>query len=160
MSTIKSSSENLTLNADGVGSDVVIKNNGTETVRVDGSGTVTATSLNVDTIKNEAGTREYGRCIAWLNFNGTGTVVIRDSLNVSSITDDGRGDYTVSFAQSMANTNYCVTATAGNTSRSWATAYLAGTKTTLNFSLRSASPSNGATFDFEYFDVQIFGGDS
>ena len=48
MSTVKSSSENLTLNADGVGSDVVIQNNGTETVRIDSSGTVTATAFSGD----------------------------------------------------------------------------------------------------------------
>ena len=44
---------------------------------------------------------------AWVNFNGTGTVAIRDSENVSSITDNGTGDYTINFATAMANTNYC-----------------------------------------------------
>jgi len=43
---------------------------------------------------------------AWVNFNGTGTVAIRDSFNVSSITDNGTGDYTVTFATAMSNTNY------------------------------------------------------
>lgn len=47
---------------------------------------------------------------AWVNFNGTGTVAIRDSFNVSSITDNGVGDYTVNFDQDMPNANYVVVA--------------------------------------------------
>jgi uncharacterized protein (AIM24 family) len=42
----------------------------------------------------------YG-CRAWVNFNGTGTVAIRASGNVSSITDNGTGDYTVNFTTAM-----------------------------------------------------------
>ena len=47
---------------------------------------------------------------AWVNFNGTGTVAIRGSGNVSSITDLGTGQYTVNFATSLA-ANYAITAT-------------------------------------------------
>jgi hypothetical protein len=43
---------------------------------------------------------------AWVNFNGTGTVAIRDSEGVSSITDITTGRYYVNFATNMANTNY------------------------------------------------------
>ena len=43
---------------------------------------------------------------AWVNFNGTGTVAIRASGNVSSITDNGTGDYTVNFATAMPDENY------------------------------------------------------
>jgi hypothetical protein len=49
----------------------------------------------------------YG-CRAWVNFNGTGTLAIRDSANVSSVTDNGIGDYTVNFSTSMPDANYCV----------------------------------------------------
>ena len=45
---------------------------------------------------------------AWVNFNGTGTVAIRDSMNVSSITDNGVGIYTVNFTTAMSNTDYSV----------------------------------------------------
>ena len=44
---------------------------------------------------------------AWVNFDGTGTAAIRDSHNVSSITDNGTGDFTVTFSNNMGNTNYC-----------------------------------------------------
>ena len=47
----------------------------------------------------------YG-CRAWVNFNGTGTVAIRESGNVSSITDNGTGDYTVNFTTAMPDANY------------------------------------------------------
>jgi hypothetical protein len=49
----------------------------------------------------------YG-CRAWVNFNGTGTVAIRGSGNVSSITDNGTGDYTVNFTTAMPDENYSV----------------------------------------------------
>ena len=59
----------------------------------------------------------YG-CRAWVNFNGTGTVAIRASGNVSSITDNGVGDYTVNFTTAMVDANYSVSATVGGTSTS------------------------------------------
>ncbi len=48
------------------------------------------------------------RCRAWVNFNGSGTVAIRDSRNVSSITDNATGDYSVNFTNVMPDTNYCI----------------------------------------------------
>jgi hypothetical protein len=47
-----------------------------------------------------------GVCQAWVNFNGTGTVAIRASYNVSSITDNGTGDYTVNFTTALVDSNY------------------------------------------------------
>jgi hypothetical protein len=47
-------------------------------------------------------------CRAWVNFNGTGTVAIRASGNVTSITDNGTGDYTVNFTTAMTDANYSV----------------------------------------------------
>ena len=44
---------------------------------------------------------------AWVNFNGTGTVAIRDSEGISSITDLGTGEYQVIFTTALANANYC-----------------------------------------------------
>ena len=48
---------------------------------------------------------------AWVNFNGTGTVAINDSHNVSSITDSGVGMYYINFTNSLANANHASTAT-------------------------------------------------
>ena len=67
-------------------------------------------TLRVDTIQNAAGTDSPisvpGTAKAWVNFNGTGTVAIRASYNVSSITDNGTGDYTVNFTAAMTDANY------------------------------------------------------
>lgn len=58
------------------------------------------------TALNASGTAPIYACRAWVNFNGTGTVSIRASGNVSSITDNGVGDYTVNFLTAMPDANY------------------------------------------------------
>jgi hypothetical protein len=57
---------------------------------------------------NATGSAPIYACRAWVNFNGTGTVAIRASGNVSSITDNGLGNYTVNFATAMVDANYSV----------------------------------------------------
>jgi hypothetical protein len=52
-------------------------------------------------------------CRAWVNFNGTGTVAIRASFNVSSITDNGTGVYTINLTTAMPDANYAVTCLSG-----------------------------------------------
>ena len=47
-----------------------------------------------------------GRSKTWVNFNGTGTVAIRDDFNVSSITDGGTGLFTINYTNSLSNSNY------------------------------------------------------
>lgn len=47
-----------------------------------------------------------GSAKAWVNFNGTGTVAIREDYNVSSITDHGTGIYSVNFSTAMPDANY------------------------------------------------------
>jgi hypothetical protein len=54
----------------------------------------------------------YG-CRAWVNFNGTGVVAIRASGNVTAITDNGTGDYTVNFTVAMPDANYAIAGTSG-----------------------------------------------
>lgn len=57
---------------------------------------------------NTNGTEVGTLCRAWVNFNGTGTVAIRASFNVSSITDGGVGLYTVNFTNAMPDANYAI----------------------------------------------------
>ena len=67
------------------------------------------TSNIQDTSGNNNSTPEEinkGRAKAWVNFNGTGTPAIRESYNVSSITDNGTGDFTVNFATNMPSASY------------------------------------------------------
>lgn len=68
-------------------------------------------TLRVNTIQDVAGSGTpsiNGLAKAWVNFNGTGTVAILASYNVSSITDNGTGDYTVNFTTAMSDGNYVV----------------------------------------------------
>lgn len=65
-------------------------------------------TLKFGTWENPDGTENF-KSRAWVNFNGTGTVAIRASGNVASITDNGVGDYTVNFTNAMPDANYSVT---------------------------------------------------
>ena len=65
------------------------------------------------TIQDSAGTEIGTLCRAWVNFNGTGTVAIRASFNVSSITDNSTGNYTVNFTTALEDANYCVSTAIG-----------------------------------------------
>ena len=53
---------------------------------------------------------------AWVNFNGVGTVAIRASYNVASITDNGTGNYTVNFTTAMVDANYAAVVSGSNSS--------------------------------------------
>lgn len=82
------------------------------TTTIDGSAGITTNaggsvnpSTNVDGINYS--------CRAWVNFNGTGTVAINASGNVTSITDNGTGDYTINFTTAMSDANYSVFWTVG-----------------------------------------------
>jgi hypothetical protein len=105
----------------------------------------------------------YG-CRAWVNFNGTGTVAIRASGNVSSITDNGTGDYTVNFTTALADSNY--SATGGGTTtgaRSFGTAFnvvsssgAAVAPTTTALRLSTFQPSSNLAVDGDYVYVAVF----
>ena len=69
----------------------------------------------VKTATNASGAAPVYACRAWVNFNGTGTVSIRASGNVSSITDNGTGDYTVNFTTALPDANYVMSGACVNT---------------------------------------------
>ena len=60
---------------------------------------------------NATGSAPVFACRAWVNFDGNSPVSIRESGNVSSITDNGTGDYTINFTTAMPDENYCVSGT-------------------------------------------------
>lgn len=64
-------------------------------------------TIKVNQWLNLDGTENF-KCRAWVNFNGTGTVAIRAAGNVTSITDNGTGEYTVNFTTAMPDANYSV----------------------------------------------------
>jgi hypothetical protein len=99
---------------------------------------------------------------AWVNFNGTGTVAIRDDFNVSSITDNGTGDYTVNFSTSLANVNYLAIPYAsrgGSNANREAQEVTRGTSSyQLTTKIYTGNPlTPGAVEDMDYIHVAIFG---
>jgi hypothetical protein len=101
---------------------------------------------------------------AWVNFNGTGTVAIRASGNVSSITDNGTGDYTVNFTTAMPDANYSPNV---NMNINWGSGVPYGvllfTKlaansapTTASFSFTTWTSSGGAQIDPPYVLASVF----
>jgi hypothetical protein len=100
----------------------------------------------------------YG-CRAWVNFNGTGTVAIVGSGNVSSITDNGTGNYTINFATAMPDANYVAvcngnqSAAGADTTRTLVSplASLAG-----SHQIQTGSGASSGRFDFAVVSVSIF----
>lgn len=76
------------------------------------------TSAGDITVTSEGGTAtqslQQGLAKAWVNFNGTGTIAERDSLNISGLVDNGTGDYTVTINNDMNNANYCLSGASGD----------------------------------------------
>jgi hypothetical protein len=100
----------------------------------------------------------YG-CRAWVNFNGTGTVAIRASGNVTSITDNGTGDYTVNITTAMPDANYAVVASvqlaSGNNNLTITPGYQANpTTSAIRFSTQSGSTTT--LFDCGFIYVAVF----
>jgi hypothetical protein len=94
---------------------------------------------------------------AWVNFNGTGTVAIRASFNVASITDNGTGDYTVNFTTAMPDVNYSATATAGSNNTNSDVMYEADFSVRTTSSIRYSVFAIGVgLFDSNSVNVAIF----
>jgi uncharacterized protein (AIM24 family) len=100
----------------------------------------------------------YG-CRAWVNFNGTGTVAIRASGNVSSITDNGTGDYTANFTTAMPDGNYALT-TAGSLSNVTGTSnrscFFVIETNTGSTRIRTVSNQTSSAADFSEVHVGVF----
>lgn len=97
----------------------------------------------------------YG-CRAWVNFNGQDTVAIRASGNVSSITDNGTGNYTVNFTTAMADANYSTTGTARSSGISNGMTLGTISTATSNVQVNTTSGSANAALDTPEVCVAIF----
>jgi hypothetical protein len=127
--------------------------------------TVQSSSSSPVTFKNTSGTEIGTLCRAWVNFNGTGTVAIRASFNVSSITDNGTGDYTVNFTTALPDANYAVSVN-NNGNYGTAQAYAASLNSSTPGTLVEVAPTTTAcrfttnattgAFDPKYVNVAIF----
>ena len=77
-------------------------------------GTIKSVSSAAPVIQNTSGTEKGQFVKAWVNFNGTSTVAIRDDFNISTVADTGTGQYTVTFTNAMSDTDYCVVESSNN----------------------------------------------
>jgi len=136
-------------------------------VTINGSGTITGISaggLPDGSITNDdlAGSIDDAKlsgttCKAFVNFDGTGTPAIRAQFNVSSITDNGTGDYTVNFTTALADANYAASVTSGGfvtTDRTiLGTAYALSTS---SVKANTAICTNATYYDATIVSVSIF----
>jgi hypothetical protein len=120
--------------------------------------------INLSTLLNASASIQLAK--AWVNFDGTTATpsTIRSSYNVSSITKNGTGDYTVNFASAMADANYSVTITASSEGNGF---FVGGSVNSLSTDTTAPSTSavriftslsgNNARISSVYTNVQIFG---
>jgi hypothetical protein len=92
----------------------------------------------------------------WVNFNGTGTIAIRDSHNVSSLTDNSTGNYRVNFTNAMANTNYSAVTGSDRSSGTESTVSGVITYNTTNCTIDHLYDT-GAVNDSLHVCLQVFG---
>jgi len=143
----------MTLSGDGTITGLVAGGLPNATV-IDADLSLTANSAQVMVALNASGSAPIFACRAWVNFNGTGTVAIRASGNVSSVTDGGVGTYTVNFTTAIqdAHYSYFVQANPVNTVNEHADAATAAT-TSLGVLTRSDS---NVFYDADFVRVAIF----
>ena len=96
-----------------------------------------------DAFSTTSGSAPSYACRAWVNFNGTGTVAIRASGNVSSITDNGTGNYTVNFTTAMPDANYSVALSSRQDGDANENAYNIRVRRVEHFSTTGVSLSHG-----------------
>jgi hypothetical protein len=123
----------------------------------DSAGTV-ATAESTLAQFNATGSAPVFAARAWVNFNGTGTVAIRASGNVSSITDNGTGDYTVNFTTAMPDANYSVSGAASNggVGATFIALREFSTQTTSSIRFNTVRASNATLEDRDSVQITIF----
>jgi hypothetical protein len=120
--------------------------------------TLVAQTISNGTVSTSTENCIQGSAKAWVNFDGTGTVAIRASYNVSSITDNGTGDYTVNFTNALPDANYSSVATLGGTTVVVADLTLLGVTapTTTAIRIGTRQTTSGILVDCAYVCVSVF----
>jgi hypothetical protein len=117
------------------------------------AGAITAPKLD----GAQSGTAPIYGARAWVNFNGTGVIAIRASGNVSSLTDNGVGDYTVNFTTAMVDANYTAIGDIGAAANSRVVGLVAtGATTAGSAQVLVSAVSTLAGFDYNVVQVSIF----
>ena len=114
---------------DGAGGTLLLGTSATERMRIDGSGNVFVGGSTQNTATAPVYASNTSK--SWVNFNpSSGSAVIRASFNVSSVTYNGTGDYTINFTNALVDANYCVTGIASTVQPSSYLAFLVISTTT------------------------------
>lgn len=117
------------------------------------------TPLKMKESLNASGSAPMYACRAWVNFNGTGSIAVRASGNVSSITDNGTGDYTINFATALIDANYSTNAIANataSTDSSGGYGMLSSLALPTPSGIRIRTILGGGFADREYISASIF----
>ena len=132
----------------------------TSTDDITANSSAVLTSASLPTALNATGSAPIYAARAWVNFNGTGTVAIRASGNVSSITDNGTGDYTVNYTTAMPDANYAVACLAQHVDSTTWYRYVVGPQNTITLTSATfrllTSDFNGSASDTDTVCVTIF----
>jgi len=134
-----------------------IQQAGAHLFRVAASGTAGAAisfSTSLSLTSDGRGLSSY-TAKAWVNLNGTGTPAIRSSHNISSVTDNGTGDYIPVFAVAMSNANYAAVANGGAVNNWRGTETTVITISTANF--RIYHVEDNTTYDPDFITAIVFG---
>ena len=145
----KESGSNLTLG--GSGTQVTLHASATSSGFVTDGGVTVA---KLSTSGTEADNVKKRVAKAWVNFSGTGTPAIQEDFNFTSITDNGTGDYTLSFTANMSSANYVAVGTVCASSRGVVsiTAIAAGTVQVI-----TREGHTGTATDYGETSVLVFG---
>lgn len=125
------------------------------------------TSAGNITVTSEGGAAtqslQQGLAKAWVNFDGTGTVAVRDSANITSLSDNGTADYTISYASSLANDDYSISGISANMGSTMSQIWIANSAYIASGSFRmlclyvSNTAGGGGAADQTFVSVQIQG---
>ena len=117
--------------------------------------------IRANTVSNAAGTGpvtltgQYA-AKAWVNFNGTGTVAIRESGNVSSITDNNAGSYTVNFTNAFSDSSYSSPLGVSNGSNAYRNIGIAVSPTSSSVGIDTLQAESETSQDAATISVSIF----
>ena len=117
-------------------------------------GTIKSISSAAPVFQNTSGTEKGQLAKSWINFNGSGTIAIRDSFNVSSIADEGTGQYQVNFTNNMATASDYVVV--GSRDNFQAATVLCRNLTASSYDLAYVQPGV-AFYDSNFMFAAVFG---
>ena len=137
----------------------MVVNGGSATFRVRRLNSSTVSVTRLETVASVVNDLQLAK--AWVNFNGTGTVAIRSAFNVSSITDNGTGNYSINFTNNMPDADYPFFGNAGasvvdNGANGYLSPYSSATKTVSSVRTLNRNAANSANVDGTEVAIIVF----